>query len=1032
MGKPSFIETGIQKINPFPGIRPFTSAEDKYFFGREGVTSELLDLLQDNRFVALVGASASGKTSLIQSGIIPALITDEKQEWVPVSIHPGPKPVESLVRGFQQVFPKKLKESDVQSFISGSQDLGDLIIEKGLGSHNYFLVVDQFEELFRFGPEVKQNGKDPNVRRFVDLLAKATKQERPGIYVMLSIRSDFIEASSAFRSLTELMNRSKYLLPQMSREALSSSIIGPVQQTGARFEPGFVEYLLDDLDDVETPLPQMQHALMRTWDHWARQGDREQPITISDYQAVGTVQSALRNHLEEAYNELDDNQKLICERLFKSITSKSDQYNGFSRKASLGNISRIAHCSLEDLTDVVETFRQPGRAFLSPNSALSLSSETLIDLAHESLIRIWDRLKKWVAEEDESIKMYLKLSEASARYQQGRSELWVHPELQIAINWRETQKPTPAWGIQYHPAFERAMVFLKTSEEEVLWEEERKVILQKRRLFLNRAIAIFMGVLVVVLGVVFLSTRSNSAGDPAIDQMATQELNDPGDLPPQVQAIEQNGQDALSNENLSESSDPTPGSETNTGIETLPDQGSPSNESSVTQASRTTERQTSGNQRAGTSRSQTSASQRTSTSVPKVTPVTQPEAETRTANLALEKRAVNVAKSVARQSMDLDQDPDLQGLLAYQAFQINTQFNGKNYDGDIYAGLYAALKKLISPAYNIYPNLRNSIKDIQWLGRTGSMIAASSDGSIKILSGTFANRASQITLQSTGQNNECLIVSPDEKIAVVGTSGGGLLFLELENKGAIVHQNLEDGKIVLYLSNLGVSGSFVSAGTENRILKWDYQSRTSTELSATEARPSALAASKNGQKVAFGTRDGKLFELDVDTPGEKIMIGEFGRNHVKAIAYSPVSQTMVVGFLDGSLQVLSGNGRQQLATLKGPEASVTDLAYSPDGRFLAVASLDGKVYMWNSSDWTNPPLVFDENKGFVLSVCFSGNSGYFYSGSVDYPRLIGRPSSSDVMANDFCSLVGRNLTVAEWDQFFGGEIPYIKACPDKN
>ena len=243
MGDPSMINTGVLKKNPFHGIRPYTSAEDKLFFGRDNVTGELLDLLRDNRFVALVGPSASGKTSLIQSGIIPELITQEQQEWVPVMVRPGTKPVENLIRGFQQVFPKKMKEPDVQAFLSGKQDLGDLILDKGLGSHNYCLVVDQFEELFRTGPSRHIQSKDPGIRRFIDLLVKAATAERPGIYVLLSIRSDFIEASSAYRPLTELMNRSKYLLPQMSREALAASIAGPVGLTGVSLEAGFVDYL---------------------------------------------------------------------------------------------------------------------------------------------------------------------------------------------------------------------------------------------------------------------------------------------------------------------------------------------------------------------------------------------------------------------------------------------------------------------------------------------------------------------------------------------------------------------------------------------------------------------------------------------------------------------------------------------------------------------------------------------------------------------------------------------------------------------
>jgi len=1014
MGEPTMISTEVLKRNPFPGIRPFSSAEDKYFFGREGVIAELLDLFQANRFVALVGASASGKTSLIQSGIIPALITQEKQEWIPVTISPGLKPLESLIRGFQQVFPKKLNETDIQSFLSGTQELSDLIIEKGLGSHNYCLVVDQFEDLFRSGPQSKTSLKPREIRRFVDLLVNAAKSDRPDIYVLLSIRSDFIEASSEYRSLTELMNRSKYLLPPMSREALSAAISGPVQQAGASLEPGFVDVLLDDLDDLEIPLPKLQHALMRTWETWLSHEKRDQSITVRDYQSVGTVKSVLCDHLEETFNELDEKQKLICERLFKSITSKSQQYNGFRRAATMGNIARISHCSYEDLCDVVEVFRQPGRAFLLPYATHSLSPDSIVELSHESLIRIWDRLHDWVDEEDESIRMYLKLSEASALYQQGRTELWVNPELQIAIKWRESQNPTPAWGVQFNPAFERAMVFLSTSEEELQWEEERKVMLQKRRLMLNRFIAIFMGVLVIVLGAVVFKFKRQPGPVTQVENNAEPSENASGPITPEPQ---------ISQQPLEQAETRTPEESANTeGIREEDNfaQQAPSSENELSPSGKTSN--TSGGTpvktvlKPGTKKTEkTDAASSTGSLV----------------NRDMKREFISRARDVASQSLSIDKDPTLQGLLALEAYRVNLKNDGLYYDRDIYMGLYAVSKKLISPAYNIYPNLRSSIKDMTWLSRTGSILTVSSDGSMKILSGNLANRASQIALPGTGLANECLAISPDEKIAVVGTNGGGLLFLELENQGKIIFQDTDHGKAVLFLTGLGNTGSFISAGTENSLLKYDFNTYESTEFVKTTSRPSALAATRDGKKVAYGTRDGKLFEVNVSVPGEGRQIASFDR-FPSSLAYSAGGQNLVVGFPDGTVRILSGNSREVIVTLRGAGAGITDLDYSPNGRFLAAASRDGNVYLWNTTDWDYPPLVFDENNGFVLSVCFSRSGEHFYSGSVDFPRFIGRPTEASGMADEFCSLLERNLTKAEWEQYFGIEIPYEPTCPDLN
>ena len=244
------INTGVTRKNPFPGSRPFVSAEDKYFFGRAGAVSELVDTLRDNRFVALVGASASGKTSLIQSGIIPALLSDIKREWIPVSIRPGAQPMLSLIRGFQQVFPQKISDFEVNSFLSSTQSIGEFITEKNLGNYHYYLVVDQFEELFT-GPastkKKRRNGRNPESRQFIENLVAALEDKETQIYVMLSIRSDFLDVCTSYRLLTDQINKSKYILPQMNREALSEAITEPIHQSGASVAPGFEKYLLDDV-----------------------------------------------------------------------------------------------------------------------------------------------------------------------------------------------------------------------------------------------------------------------------------------------------------------------------------------------------------------------------------------------------------------------------------------------------------------------------------------------------------------------------------------------------------------------------------------------------------------------------------------------------------------------------------------------------------------------------------------------------------------------------------------------------------------
>jgi WD40 repeat protein len=997
MNEPSMINTGVLQRNPFPGSRPFFPAEDQLFFGRDRAVSALIEILLERRFVALVGASACGKSSLIQSGVIPALLSDMKEEWVPIYIRPGQRPMESLIRGVQQVFSKKISDSDVHSFLKGSGSLGDFLIEKGLGNYHYFLVVDQFEELFTWPVAVKKrkSGKNPDALQFINHLMKLVDGETPQIFLMLSIRSDFLDYCSSYRALTEHLNMSKYLLPQMNRNDLTDAILEPFRLAGAKVETGFEEYLLNDMEEVDPQLPLMQHALKLSWDHWKRRGKEDLPVSLEDYQASGGIRNGLCRDLENLYQSLEFYQKEICERIFKTIAFKTGREEVYSRRTTLGNISRIAHCNVDRVVEVVEIFDKAGHPFLGYQHSAPLSSESEIELSHESLINIWDRLHEWVDEEDDSIRMYLKLSKASALYQQGKGTLLEIAELQKAIDWKKLHSPTPAWGIQFDPAFERAMVFLNTSEEDYIWSEKRKITLQRRKRILNRSI--IFGTIVIVAAialVIYISQNRPVETDQQVQTTKQEPLN--------VQPL----QEIPDAENNRTTEKPVPQIQENRVIE------QPSIEDDGEQIT---------NPEEATTELITEQPEQT---VIENLPPDPVSTENREKEILL-----SIVKDVAYTSLGISKNTDLKGLLAYEAYLLNKKYGGASFDPDIYKGLYESLKKLISPAYYYYPNIRHSVKDMEWLGRTGSILMASSDGSMKILSGNIANRAVQTELAGTGFNNECLGISPDERIAAVGTNGGGMLFIELENRGEVIHQNTEQGNIVLFIENLGRSGSFLSAGTSNDILKWDYGSFTPTRLFTLESRPLAMATSENGSKAFVGTASGRLYSVNVNDPSNFTEVNMFVSNQVRALAFSPGQRYLAAGLLDGSVKVLSGDGKRTITDLFAPAARVSALEFSPDGSLLVAASNDGNVYLWNTLNWGDPPLVFTENRGYVLSLCFSGDGKFFYSGSVDYPRMVGRPVDLDQMAGDFCSLLSRNLTIEEWNQYFGIDIPYEKTCP---
>ena len=164
------------------------------------------------------------------------------------------------------------------------------------------------------------------------------------------------------------------------------------------------------------------------------------------------------------------------------------------RPCQLALIAQLAEASEEEVIEVVEQFRKPGRSFLMPAAHIPLNGDSIIELSHESLIRIWNRLEVWVEDEFESATMYKRLSDAAAMYQIGKTGLWRTPDLQLALNWQKKQKPTREWAQRYDEAFERAIVFLDTSRITYEAELKNQEMMQRRVLRRTRATAIILGI----------------------------------------------------------------------------------------------------------------------------------------------------------------------------------------------------------------------------------------------------------------------------------------------------------------------------------------------------------------------------------------------------------------------------------------------------------------------------------------------------------------------------------------------------------
>jgi len=385
----------VTLFNPFPGLRPFEPDEDHLFFGRETEIDDLLRRLRSNRFLSVVGTSGSGKSSLVRSGLIPSLqsgfMVDAGSSWRVSILRPGEDPIGHLAEALDapdvigaphEEFASTNRVLLEATLRRGTRGLVDAVrlarIPRG---DNVLIVVDQFEELFRFRRSRQiENSRDESVA-FVKLLLEATSQNDVPLYVVLTMRSDFIGECMYYPGLPEAVNESQYLVPRMTRDELRSAITGPVAVAGGAMAPRLVQRLVNEVGDDPDQLPLLQHVLMRTWDHWIRHRQGVEPIDLANYEAVGTLKTALSLHAEEAFEETgSESRKRLTERIFKALTDTFSDPRGVRRPTSVADLAAICEAPQSSVIEIVEIFRRP---------------EYLPDHAREILVLPWRPQAVW-------------------------------------------------------------------------------------------------------------------------------------------------------------------------------------------------------------------------------------------------------------------------------------------------------------------------------------------------------------------------------------------------------------------------------------------------------------------------------------------------------------------------------------------------------------------------------------------------------------------------------------------------------------
>jgi formylglycine-generating enzyme required for sulfatase activity len=426
--------------SPYMGLRYFDTSDAELFYGRETLTNELLARVQKEFFLAIVGASGSGKSSVARAGLIPAWKNENAGRGAIHIVTPTARPLESLGASLTRESESVTATSTLMDDMQKDARSLRLYVKKMLsnsGETNLLLVVDQFEEVFTLC-------KDPVERKaFIENLLSLVDGEHHAAQVILTLRADFYHQCAEYEGLRQALEKHQAYIGAMTQDELREAIIQPAEKNGWDFQPGLVDLILRDVGTEPGALPLLSHALLETWKR--RQG---RTLTLHGYHDAGGVKKAITQTAESVYDGLLLEEQTIARGIFLRLTELGEGVQDTRRRVKM---DELAQATNRDLVEkVLKTLT---------DARLVTAEQDSAEVAHEALIREWGTLRKWLDEDRESLRLHRHLTESAAEWQRRGREA---SELYRGTRLKQIQEGMKKHSEQLSPL---EMEFLKASQQ---------------------------------------------------------------------------------------------------------------------------------------------------------------------------------------------------------------------------------------------------------------------------------------------------------------------------------------------------------------------------------------------------------------------------------------------------------------------------------------------------------------------------------------------------------------------------------------
>jgi len=397
----------IEERNPYKGLRPFTEADARDFFGREGLIRRLVARLGEagpgSRFLAVVGASGSGKSSLVRAGLVPAIrdgALGSPEDPFVAEMFPGEHPIDELEAALLRIavhpVPRLRERLD-----SGSRGLLEVVDLVAPGEAEVVVVVDQFEEAFTLTTDERER------ELFLESLRVAAADPESRLRVIVTLRADFYGRPLVYPRFAELLAEGTEAVPPLTPDELERAIRGPAERIGVRPEPGLVAEMIADVAHQPGALPLLQYALTELFER--RDEDR---LRLAAYQDVGGVVGALSARAEQIYEATGPSGKRAAKQVFLRLVTLGEGREDTRRRVIRSELDAL-EVEQGAIDSVLDTF---GRNRLLTFDREAATREPTVEIAHEALLSAWERLRRWIDDAREDLRQEQGLARAAAEW----------------------------------------------------------------------------------------------------------------------------------------------------------------------------------------------------------------------------------------------------------------------------------------------------------------------------------------------------------------------------------------------------------------------------------------------------------------------------------------------------------------------------------------------------------------------------------------------------------------------------------------